>query len=194
MMVREGTLPEGTALGDTEAPTEPARPINGPDQPVMTLRGAGVEVDGRRVALVAVGLCLVTLAVLAAVFFVAGARKNSQIAQLQQHGVPVVVTVLPCQGELGGSGSNPAGYACQGTFVLDGHRYNDSLPGNAIRIPGSKLRGVTVPGDPALLSTPGILATQHSSWKVFVLPIVLVILVLLVGVLLLRRRHLRQAR
>jgi len=50
--------------------------IDKPHDPVTTLRGAGVEVDGRRVGRVAAGACLVTLAVVVLVLFVAGARKN----------------------------------------------------------------------------------------------------------------------
>ena len=80
--------------------------------------------------------------------YVAGARKNAQIADLRQHGVPVEVTITGCQGLLGGSGSNAAGYACRGTFTLDGRRDDEALPGNTLLSPGTKVRAVAVPGDP----------------------------------------------
>ncbi len=159
----------------------------------MALRGASVKVDARSVGRFAVGLCLVALGVLVIVLFVAGAQKNAQITSLRQHGVPVEVTVSGCLGQLGGSGSNAAGYACRGTFALDGHRYNDAIPGNTLYPPGTTLRAVTVPSDPALLSTARAVASEHSSSAVFFLPtILLVALALVVGALIYRRRHLRR--
>jgi hypothetical protein len=160
----------------------------------MTLRGAGVEADVGRVGRVIVGLVLVALAVLVVVLFAAGADKNAQITDLRLHGVGVHITVTECRGLLGGSGSNPAGYACQGTFSFEGHRYTEAIPGDTLYAPGTKLRAVTVPQDPGLVSTPGAVASEHASWRVFILPtILLVVLVLLVGALVLRRRQVRRA-
>lgn len=178
---------------------EPDPAVAGPGPPaaepddgsrVSTLRGAGVDVDFRRVTRVVVALGLVTLAVVAAITFVAGFRKNAQITALRTDGVPVVITVTRCMGLLGGSGSNAAGNSCQGSFVLDGHRYVDQVPGYALLVPGSHLQGVTVRTDPALLSTVQALAGQHASWRVYLVPAVLVVvLALLVVVILVRRRR-----
>jgi hypothetical protein len=163
-------------------------------QPVMTLRGAGVEVDGRRVARAVVCLLLVALAFVVVVLFIAGARKNEDITRLRRSGVAVNVTVSGCLGLMGGSGSNLAGYSCRGTFNIGGHRYDEAIPGNAFHPPGATLRAVTVPGDPALVSTVGALETERATWGVFTLPaILLAVLGLLLGVLLLRRAHLRTA-
>jgi hypothetical protein len=164
------------------------------DAALSRLRGARVEVDARRAGRVVVALCLVGLAVLVVALFVAGADKNAQIAQLRKHGVAVTVTVTGCLGLLGGSGSNAAGYACRGTFTLDGHRYNESIPGNALRPPGTKVRAVAVPGDPPLLDTHHTVDSEHTSSGVFVVPaILLVVLVMVVGVLVLRGRRARRA-
>lgn len=164
-----------------------------PEGTGTTLRGAGVDVDVRRVGRVVVALCLVALAVLVVVLFVAGVHKNSQINRLRQHGVAVQVTVSGCLGLLGGSGSNPAGYACRGTFTLDGHRYSESIPGNSLRPPGTKVRAVAVSGDPPLLSTAYAVATERASASVFIVPtILLVVLVLLAGALLLRQAKRRR--
>jgi hypothetical protein len=161
---------------------------------VTTLRGAGVDIDVRKAGRVIVGICLVALAVLVVVLFVAGVQKNAQINRLRQHGVPVTVTVSGCLGLLGGSGSNSAGYACQGTFTLDGHRYSESIPGNALRPPGTKVRAVAVSGAPPLLSTAHAVATDRASAGVFVVPsILLLTLVVLVGALVFRRRRMRSA-
>jgi hypothetical protein len=90
---------------------------------------------------------------------------------------------------MGGSGSNAVGDSCAGTFTLHGHRYTENIPGTALRL-GSSLPAVVVPTDPALLSPVNILAGEHASWKVFILPaVLLVVLALLVGAIIIRRRH-----
>ncbi|MGO9148322.1 MAG: hypothetical protein ACLP1E_10805 [Acidimicrobiales bacterium] len=162
--------------------------IGTPGEPVMALRGASAEVDARRVGHAVVGICLTALAATVIVLFVAGIQKNAQITRLHRQGVAVEVTVSGCLGLMGGSGSNLAGYECKGTFSLDGHRYSDAIPGSAFYSPGTTFRAVAVPEDPALISTPRAMAAEHSSWRVFVLPaVLLVILGLLVGAVLVKR-------
>ena len=136
-----------------------------------------------------VGIVVATLAVLVVVFTVVGVNKNHQIDQLHDQGVAVNVTVTSCQGLLGGSGSNGAGYACRGTYGLDGHRYNEQLPGTALHAPGTVIRAIAVPGDPALVSPVSVVHAEHSSATVFILPaVLLVLLVAVIIVVLLRRR------
>jgi hypothetical protein len=151
------------ASGDSEAPTDR----------VSTLRGAEVQVNIHLLGRVFLVLGLVALLVVAVLLFVAGAHKNSQIDELRQRGVPVTITVTRCLGQLGGSGSNAAGYSCDGTFTLAGTRYRESIPGNTLHGPGTKLQGVSVLGDPALVTTAALLRDEHSSAGVYVLPIVL---------------------
>ncbi len=153
------------------------------------LRGADVQIDGRYVAAIVVGIVLVTLAVLVVVFALIGIHKNRQINNLHDRGVPVVVTVTSCQGLLGGSGSNGAGYSCRGTYELGGHGHNELLPGTAFHAPGATVPSVAVPGDPALVSPVSILDSEHASDSVYVVPgVLLVILVAIVGVLMFWRR------
>jgi len=101
--------------------------------------------------------------------------------------------VSGCTGLLGGSGSNGAGYACRGTYSFDGHRYRQSIPGDGLLHSGTVIRGVIVPDDPGLLSTPALVADQQSSWRVFIVPAVLfaVVAVTLAAVGLSRRRRRR---
>jgi len=149
-----------------------------------------VEVDARRLGRVVGAGCLVALAVLVVVFFVVGANKNAQITDLHRHGVAVSVTVSSCLGLLGGSGSNGAGYACKGTFTLEGHRYTEAIPGNSLYPPGARIPAVVIRGSPPLLSTRRAVESEHASWRVFILPaILLVVLVLLVVAVVLRRRR-----
>jgi hypothetical protein len=180
-------------------PTEASRPGNDPaddragDEPahrVGQLRGAGVSVDGRRVGQVAIGVVLVTLLVLTIVFTLVGIHTNQQNDRLHNDGVPVTFTVAGCLGLLGGSGSNAAGYSCHGTYTLNGKTYSEQLPGDSFHRPGSTVPAIAVSGDPALVSPASIVATEHSSASVFVLPIILfVVLLLLVALLLVLRRR-----
>ncbi|MBF6554587.1 MAG: hypothetical protein IVW52_00270 [Acidimicrobiales bacterium] len=171
----------------TDLATDPA---DQSDEPVTTLRGARVEVDVGRAARVVSGVCLAAIAVTAVILLIAGIQKNQQITSLQRHGVPVRVTVSNCIGLMGGSGTNVAGYACTGTYTVNGHDYKQAIPGTALHQPGSTVQGVTVPGDPGLLSTPGQVAGDRASWRVFIAPAVLLVgLVVLVGIVIRRRSH-----
>ena len=176
-------------------PTDPALPEDDPagvepTDRVGQLRGAGVSVDGRRVGQVAIGLVLVTLLVLTVVFTLVGIHTNQQDDRLHNDGVPVTFTVSGCLGLLGGSGSNAAGYSCRGTYTLDGRTYSEQLPGDSFHRPGSTVAAIAVAGDPALVSPASIVATEHSSSGVFVLPIILfVVLLVLVALLMVLRRR-----
>lgn len=146
--------------------------------------------DGRRAAQVVVGLILATLAVLGVLFIVVGINKNNQINELKGHGVPVTYVVSKCLGLLGGSGSNAAGYSCQGSYEIDGRRVFENLPGSSNHAPGDRVKAISVRSDPNLLSTPAILSTEQASSSVFILPAALLgVCALLVLVVLLRRRR-----
>jgi hypothetical protein len=158
---------------------------------LTNLRGSSVgKVDARRVGHVLLAASLVTLAVLVVVFSLAGAHRNDQISKLRNHGVHVDMTVTGCALLIGGTGSTPAGHACRGAFTLDGHRYTEPIPGSAQYDRGQSLRILVVPGDPALLAPAHVVAHEHSSWTVFVLPAILFVVLLLavVGLLVVRRR------
>ncbi|MGH9092394.1 MAG: hypothetical protein ACRDZR_13620 [Acidimicrobiales bacterium] len=155
----------------------------GPDeQRIGQLRGAGVgTVDARRLGRAVVAVAMVALAVLVVVLYVAAARKNAQISSLRQNGVPVVVTVTGCQGELGGSGTNAAGYTCRGRYELDGRTYVETIPGDTRHDPGTRIGAVAVPGDPSLVSPAATVAGEHPSATPYVLPSVLLAILLLAG-------------
>jgi hypothetical protein len=200
--------PETGQTGGATAPTDATDALERPDAPGPThaggvgsdvpltrLRGATVDIDPRRARQVVVTVCLIALAAVAVILLIAGVQKNDQADNLHQHGVRVEVTVISCLGLLGGSGSNGAGYACKGTYTFDGNRYAQSIPGNADHAPGSVITGVIVPASPDLLSTPGLVARQQSSWNVFILPAVLFLVLAgaLATVAVVRRRHRRAA-
>ena len=174
------------------SPREPAGTGGEPADRIGALRGAGVQVDARRVGQVVIAIVLATLAVLAIVFTVVGVHTNQQDDRLHRDGVPVTFTVAGCLGLLGGSGSNAAGYSCHGSYTLDGRRFSEQLPGDSFHRPGSTVAAIAVPGDPALVSPASIVATEHSSAGVFVLPAILAGILLLLVALLLVLRHRRQ--
>ena len=150
------------------------RPVDADDEQIASLRGAAARpVDPRRLRNVAAGICATVLLALAVTFFVTGAQHNATVSDLERHGVRVVVTVTACTGQLGGSGSNAAGYSCQGAFTLGGRRYVETIPGNAKHNQGSTLRAVAVPGDPKLVSPVTTVRSEHATWHVFILPGVL---------------------
>jgi hypothetical protein len=191
MIAPEPTSSQGPDPADSQVTTGK---IDSSEGPVTTLRGAGVDVDIRRVAPVAIGICLAGVAVLAVILLVSGFHKNAQIANLRQHGVPVEMKVTGCIGLMGGSGSNLAGYQCRAAFTLDGQTSTENIPGSNFLATGSTHQGVAVPGDPALVSTPSAVAAEHASWRVFLIPaILLVVLVGILEALFLRQRRVRAA-
>jgi hypothetical protein len=165
------------------------------DQRVGRLRGAGVDdVDPKALARFAVLLLVLVLAVLVVVLYAAGARKNAQVTKLRDHGVPVVVTVTHCRGELGGSGSNGAGFVCRGAYRLGGRRYVEPIPGNTRYDPGTTIKAVAVPDDPQLVAPAATVAGEHSSATVYVLPTVLLVALLATCGAVLWRWRRRRAR
>ena len=169
-------------------PPKPPREPSGSDVPISRLRGPAVEFDTRRISRVVTGICLVGLAVLVVALFAGAAHRNAEISLLQDHGVPVAVTVTGCRGELSGSGSNAAGYTCTGAFTLQGHRYDEPIGGlTSFKASGQAIRAVTDPDDPRLLSTAVAVSRAHASSSAFAAPILLLVFLVLAAALVLWR-------
>jgi hypothetical protein len=171
-------------LDDSANPTKTGKYA----EPLTSLRAGSVDIDARRIGRGIAVLLLVALVVVAVVLAVAGTQKNNQINRLRQHGVPVTITVSSCLGLLGGSGSNAAGYNCRGTFTVAGRRYTESIPGTTFYPSGTTIGAVRVPGDPALVTPLTVLATEQASWRVYLLPAILLAVAGLLLVLLLYGR------
>ncbi len=185
---------------NTSTPHAPGTPAEagagpGPGGRVAQLRAAqAAEVDPRRLRAAALAVCVAGLVAAAVLLFVSGAHRNAQVAALHDRGVPVVVTSTGCTGLLGGSGSNPVGYACRGTYTSGGHRYAAALPGSTLRPPGTTATLVVDPQDPGLLTTPAAARTERPTARVFVLPSVLAVaaVALVAAAGLVRRRRIRR--
>jgi hypothetical protein len=163
-------------------PTKQAAPEgvegNASHRSVTMLRGAPVEVNTQRVMQVVSALIVATLAVLTVTFFLSGMHRNSDVSNLQQHGVSVAVTVTTCDGELGGSGSTLADYRCEGTFILSGQRYRDTIPGHVFRATGTTVTLVTTKNNPGLLATTFEVRNEKSSSSIFILPSILLLVLI----------------
>src|SRR5271155_5237575 len=154
-------------LARAGSPTYHAGPRNSASdmpEPLTTLRGATVDVDVRRAARVIFVILLTALAAIVVSLFVADANTNAEITSLQRHGVPVKITVTGCDALLGGSGSNAAGYRCRGSFELDGHRYQETLPGDSLYAPGAKVKVIAAENDPGLIATVHQARSERASW------------------------------
>jgi len=136
--------------------------------------GGGIEIDtGRAIRFVTAAgvLVLVTLVV---ALTISAMDQNARQTKLQKRGVPVQMTVTGCVAISSGIGQAIVAYTCRGTYSLDGHQYNEVIGGStALHQAGQKLDGVTVRGDPGLLSTASAVAQKKSSWSAYVTPIVL---------------------
>lgn len=157
--------------------------------------GASIgHVDVDRIARIGYVIAALGLLAAAVLFAVAGAHRNAQLDDLHAHGVEVTLTVTSCLGQLGGSGSNAAGYTCHATFRLGGRRYDVILPTEADQS-GHPVHDVVAGDDPTLIITPHQLATERASIAVYILPAVLFVLALgaALGFFRLRRRASRAA-
>jgi len=177
---------DGSAAGD---PVPERTDERTGDQPVGTLRGAGVQVDTALAARVALVSALVALVVVGAVLLVAGYRKNAQIDELRSSGVPVPVTIIHCLGLMGGTGSSPAGYECTAAYTVHGTHYVEGVPGSTFYPDHTVVAGVVPAGDPGLLSTPSAVAASHDSATLYVVSAVVFAAVAAIGVWLVVRRR-----
>jgi hypothetical protein len=156
---------------------------------VVSLRGPAAQSIGRRFWTSAAAVLLALLAVIVVVTFVSAVNDNARIDRLKTHGEAVIVTVTNCVGNLGGSGSNAADYTCQGTYRLNGTRYQETIGSKtSFSSPGDKIRAVADPARPSTIEVATAVATSSSSASVYVVPSLLA--VLLVGLALVYVRRL----
>jgi hypothetical protein len=155
------------------------------------IRGGAGVVDTRRLFRVLVGSAVVVLAAVVAVLTIQAADKNSRIDSLQRRGVPVDVTVTHCLGILSGTGITVTSFQCSGSFELAGRNYNAVIGGsNANHAAGDVVKAIADPKHPTSLSSASSLVNARSSWRAFIGPGVLfVLLVLLIAGALWRSRR-----
>ncbi len=177
---------------ESNHPATPGAPDED-DQPIDNYRGGTVNVDKRKATQIVVGVTLVALTVLGVILLIAAISNNNQIDNLKDNGVTVPVKVTGCLGLIGGTGQSLAGFSCSGTYTVDGTVYHQNIPGLAFHKPGTTIRGVVVPSDPKLLSTPDQLARQQASWTAYIIPGILLLVVVVVLLIVFFRRRERRA-
>jgi hypothetical protein len=160
------------------------RTVSAPQQPRETgsLRGPEAQRIGRRFWLIAGTLVLVVFASIVVVSFVSAANDNARINRLKSHGISVEVTVTSCVGNIGGSGSNAAGYTCHGTYSVHGVRHNEVIASKSTSSrTGAKLLAVADPDRPSTVELASALARSSSASSAFVVPSLL--LLFLIGLI-----------
>jgi len=156
---------------------------------VIPLRGAEAPHISRKFWLVAGVIACAVLAVIVTVSFVSAATDNARIERLKFHGVPVTVTVINCVGNIGGSGSNAAGYTCRGKYDVDGVNYREIIGSKTTPSPpGSKVRGVADPARPSTVVLASAVTSSSTSPSVFVVPSLLALLLATLALIMFRNR------
>jgi hypothetical protein len=162
---------------------------------VSSLRGPEAQHIGRTFWLVAGILLIVVLASIVTVSFISAANDNARIDRLKSHGVPVVVTVTGCVGNIGGSGSNAAGYTCRGEYRVNGVHYHEVIGSkNSSSNVGSRVRAVADPAQPSTIELATALARSSASASVYVVPGLLALLLVVLALVLVRRQKLTAKR
>lgn len=164
--------------------------MSAPSEPrdVSSLRGPEAQPIGRNFWLVAGMLLIVVLAVIVTVSFISATNDNARIDRLKFHGVTVVVTVTNCVGNIGGSGSNGAGYTCRGEYDVKGVAYHEVIGAKTtLSTAGSTVRGVADPNRPSTIELASAVDSSTASPSAYVVPSLLALVLLAVIVILYRR-------
>jgi hypothetical protein len=153
---------------------------------VASLRGAEARSLGRRFWMVAGALFLLVFLVALVASFISISNANARVERLKAHGIPVVVTVGKCVGNLSGSGSNVSGYQCQGSYRVGSATYHEPIGfKTTFSPPGSTVRGLVDPSRHNAVALASAIRTSASSPSSYVAPIVLsIVFVALLFVLL----------
>lgn len=162
------------------------------DDRATSLRGPAPVSVGRRFWLLA-GVCgLVVFAVVLVVSFLSVANDNARIDRLKTRGMPVTITVTSCIGNIGGSGSNSAGYMCRGDYTVGGAPYREIIGSMAtFSATGTTVRGVVDPSHHGTVVLSSAVRDSSASPSRYVAPGLLSIV--LVALTLALRRAARRA-
>jgi hypothetical protein len=167
-----------------------------PDAPdprdVASLRGAEAQRIGGRFWFVVIVLASIVIAVFIAVSFVAAVNSNSRLERLKTGGIPVVVTVTNCTGNIGGSGSNAAGYTCYGKYRARGVRHHEIIGAKTtFSAAGTAVRAVADPKSPTSIELSSAVAASSPSDSAYLIPSILAVLFLCLALVIVRTRHAR---
>ena len=159
----------------------------GPHETVA-LRGPHAQRIDRRFWSIAGAVFLTVFAVAIIVSFISAMNDNARVDRMKNHGVSVVVTVTSCVGNLGGSGSNAAGYTCRGSYRVHGVRYQEVIASKStLSATGTRLAGVADPSRLSTVELASAVAASAASDSVYVVPSLLALLCVILSVTLVSR-------
>ena len=162
---------------------------------LSSLRGPEAQRIGGRFWFATGALVLAAFTVAVTVSFISAAHDNSRIQRLKTRGVPAVVTVTNCVGNIGGSGSNASGYTCHGSYRVKGVRYQEIIGSKSTLSPvGSTVQGIADPDRPTTIELASAVARSSTSSSVFVVSSVLALLLVALTLIFLRRLRLSRWR
>ncbi len=144
--------------------------LNTPPPPhrdhVNSLRGASAGNIGRTFWLGAAALGLVVFAAVLVVSLVSALNDNARVERMKTHGIPITVTVTTCDGNLGGSGSNGAGFTCRGAYRVDGTNFHEVIGSMAtFAAPGTAVRAVADPSNHGTITlSSAVKSSKASPW------------------------------
>jgi hypothetical protein len=158
-----------------------------PGHRVASLRGAEAASLGRHFWVRAATIGLAFFAVAIALSFASTLNDHSRIDRMKAHGVPVSVAISNCVGNMGGSGSNVAGYVCRGTYTVDGKKYNEIISSmTTFATPGSRVSAIADPSQHGYVALASAIQHSSSSSAAFVVLIILTVILMLLAALLFR--------
>jgi len=183
----------------TDAHDENARVSKGPssgsasarrhslDDHATSLRGAEPASVGRKFWLLSGALGVAIVAAVLAASFISITNDNARIDRLKAHGIPVSVTVVACIGNLGGSGSNGAGFTCRGDYRVGATTYHELIGSmTTFSAPGTAVRAVADPSKHSSVVLASALRTLVASPARYVAPGLLTLVLLALALALLR--------
>lgn len=160
-----------------------------------SLRGPDARSINGRFWFVTGALLPALFALIITVSFISATNDNARIDRLKDHGVAVAVTVTSCVGNIGGSGSNAAGYTCHGSYRLNGIHYREIIGSKtASSSAGTKVRAVADPSRPSTIEVVSAVHASSSSASVYLVPSLLALCFVVLTFLFLRRRRVSRSR
>lgn len=154
---------------------------------VASLRGAEARTLGRQFWMVAGALGLLVFLVALVASFISVANANARVERWKAHGIPVVVTVGKCVGNLSGSGSNVSGYQCHGSYRVASTTYHEPIGfKTTFSPPGSSVRGLADPSHHNAVALASAIEKSAAAPSSYLAPIVLSVVFLALLLVLLR--------
>jgi hypothetical protein len=181
----EAASPEGLDHASADVDGAPL------DERVTTLRGPVAVSVGRTFWLVAGAIGLLVFAAALVVSLLSASNDNARIERMKAHGIPVTVVVTGCAGNLGGSGSNGAGYTCRGRYNIGRATYHETIGSMAtFAATGTAVRGVVDPSHESTVILAIAVTRSKSSPGAYLRPALLAVVfaILLLAYLRVARR------